>query len=203
MSDRSRDERDATLLRRAKIVATLGPATDDLEVLTQMMRAGLDVVRLNASHGTVEDRRRRLAQVRAAAQQADRCVGVLLDLAGPKIRIECFREGCVQLDEGAPFTLDTALDPRAGTAQAVGVAYENLPKDVAPGDTLLLNDGQIVLDVVRVAGTRIETRVRVGGALSDRKGLNRQGGGISAPALSERDREDIVFAAAEGSYLEV
>ena len=197
MSDRSRDERDATLLRRAKIVATLGPATDDLEVLTQMMRAGLDVVRLNASHGTVDDRRRRLAQVRAAAQQADRCVGVLLDLAGPKIRIECFREGCVQLDEGAPFTLDTALDPRAGTAQAVGVAYKNLPKDVAPGDTLLLNDGQIVLDVVRVAGTRIETRVRVGGALSDRKGLNRQGGGISAPALSERDREDIAFAAAE------
>jgi len=197
VSDRSRDERDATLLRRAKIVATLGPATDDLEVLTQMMRAGLDVVRLNASHGTVDDRRRRLAQVRAAAQQADRCVGVLLDLAGPKIRIECFREGCVQLDEGAPFTLDTALDPRAGTAQAVGVAYENLPKDVAPGDTLLLNDGQIVLDVVRVAGTRIETRVRVGGALSDRKGLNRQGGGISAPALSERDREDIAFAAAE------
>jgi len=197
VSDRSRDERDATLLRRAKIVATLGPATDDLEVLTQMMRAGLDVVRLNASHGTVEDRRRRLAQVRAAAQRADRCVGVLLDLAGPKIRIECFREGCVQLDEGAPFTLDTALDPRAGTAQAVGVAYKNLPKDVAPGDTLLLNDGQIVLDVVRVAGTRIETRVRVGGALSDRKGLNRQGGGISAPALSERDREDIAFAAAE------
>jgi len=197
VSDRSRDERDATLLRRAKIVATLGPATDDLEVLTQMMRAGLDVVRLNASHGTVDDRRRRLAQVRAAAQQADRCVGVLLDLAGPKIRIECFREGCVQLDEGAPFTLDTALDPRAGTAEAVGVAYKNLPKDVAPGDTLLLNDGQIVLDVVRVAGTRIETRVRVGGALSDRKGLNRQGGGISAPALSERDREDIAFAAAE------
>ena len=103
MSDRSREGRDETLLRRAKIVATLGPATDDLEVLTQMMRAGLDVVRLNASHGTVDDRRRRLAQVRAAAQQADRCVGVLLDLAGPKIRIECFREGCVQLDEGAPY----------------------------------------------------------------------------------------------------
>jgi len=185
-------------LRRAKIVATLGPATDDLEVLTQMMHAGLDVVRLNASHGTVQDRRRRLAQVREAAQRADRCIGVLLDLAGPKIRIECFRDGSVQLSEGAPFTLDTALDPRSGSAQAVGVAYKNLPKDVAAGDTLLLNDGQIVLDVVRVAGTRIETRVRVGGTLSDRKGLNRQGGGISAPALSERDREDIVFAAEEG-----
>jgi pyruvate kinase len=163
-----------------------------------MMRAGLDVVRLNASHGTVADRRRRLAQVREAAQRADRCVGVLLDLAGPKIRIECFRDGSVQLSEGAPFTLDTAFDPKGGTAQAVGVAYKNLPQDVAAGDTLLLNDGQIVLDVVAVAGTRIETRVRVGGTLSDRKGLNRQGGGISAPALSERDREDIVFAAEEG-----
>ena len=103
MSDLTSGDRDGTLLRRAKIVATLGPATDDLEVLTQMMRAGLDVVRLNASHGTVADRRRRLAQVREASQRADRCVGVLLDLAGPKIRIECFREGCVQLDEGAPY----------------------------------------------------------------------------------------------------
>ena len=144
------------LRRRAKIVATLGPATDDPQVLTQMMRAGLDVVRLNASHGTVEDRRRRLAQVREAAQRADRCVGVLLDLAGPKIRIECFREGSVQLAEGAPFTLDTALEPKGGTAEAVGVAYKNLPQDVRAGDTLLLNDGQIVLDVVRVAGTAIE-----------------------------------------------
>ncbi|HTL19380.1 MAG TPA: pyruvate kinase [Steroidobacteraceae bacterium] len=190
-------ERAGSMRRRAKIVATLGPATDDPEVLMQMMCAGLDVVRLNASHGTLEDRRRRLAQVRAAAQRADRCIGVLLDLAGPKIRIECFREGSVQLSEGAPFTLDTALDPKGGSAQAVGVAYKNLPKDVAAGDTLLLNDGQIVLDVVRVAGTSIETRVRVGGTLSDRKGVNRQGGGISAPALSERDREDIVFAAEE------
>ncbi|HKD53035.1 MAG TPA: pyruvate kinase [Steroidobacteraceae bacterium] len=197
-------EAPEALLRRAKIVATLGPATDDLEVLTQMMRAGLDVVRLNASHGTADDRRRRLRQVHEAAQRADRCVGVLLDLAGPKIRIECFRDGRVLLNEGAPFTLDTALDPRGGTAEAVGVAYQDLPKDVAPGDTLLLNDGQIVLDVVRVAGTTIDTRVRVGGELSDRKGLNRQGGGISAPPLSERDREDIRFAAEEGiDYLAV
>ena len=198
MGDKRKDGTSGALLRRAKIVATLGPATDDLEVLTQMMRAGLDVVRLNASHGTVADRKRRLAQVREAAQRADRCVGVLLDLAGPKIRIECFRDGRVELSEGAPFTLDTALDPKGGTAQAVGVAYQNLPQDVGAGDTLLLNDGQIVLDVVRVAGTSIETRVRVGGTLSDRKGLNRQGGGISAPALSGRDREDIAFAAEEG-----
>jgi pyruvate kinase len=174
-------------LRRTKIVATAGPATDNLEVLTDMMRAGVDVVRINASHGTVEDRRRHLGLVRAAAQRTDRCIGVLLDLGGPKIRIECFRAGPVQLADGQVFTL-----------------YKDLPKDVAAGDTLLLNDGQIILDVERVGATTIETRVRAGGELSDRKGLNRQGGGISAPAISERDREDIRFAAAEGvDYLAV
>ncbi len=186
------------MLRRTKIVATLGPATDSLEVLTEVIGAGVDVVRLNASHGTVADHRRRLALVREAAHRADRCVGVLLDLGGPKIRIEGFRDGPVELKEGAAFTLDTALDPKAGTAERVGVAYQNLPKDVAAGDTLLLSDGQIVLDVERVGATTIETRVRVGGELSDRKGLNRQGGGISAPAVSARDHEDIRFVAEEG-----
>ena len=192
------EELSGALRRRAKIVATVGPATDDLEVLVQMMRAGVDVVRLNASHGTVADRRRRLELVREAARRADACVGVLLDLGGPKIRIEGFRDGQVQLVEGAPFTLDTELDPKAGTAERVGIAYKELPKDVSAGDTLLLADGQIVLDVVAVGATTVETRVRVGGPLSDRKGLNRQGGGISAPALSERDHEDIRFAAEEG-----
>jgi pyruvate kinase len=186
------------MLRRTKIVATLGPATDDPSVLTEMIHAGLDVVRLNASHGTVEDRRRRLAAARQAAHRADRCVGVLLDLGGPKIRIECFREGQVQLTEGQTFTLDTALEPTGGSVDRVGVAYKDLPRDVAAGDTLLLADGQIVLDVRSVGKTAIETRVRVGGVLSDRKGLNRQGGGISAPAISERDREDIRFVAEEG-----
>ncbi|MDE2050344.1 MAG: pyruvate kinase [Gammaproteobacteria bacterium] len=184
-------------MRRTKIVATVGPATDDIAVLTDMVRAGLDVVRLNASHGTVEDRRRRLGMVREAAHRADKCVGVLLDLGGPKIRIESFRDKKVMLQEGQLFTLDTALDPKAGTAEEVGVAYKGLPKDVGPGDALLIGDGQIVLGVERVSGTRIETRVRVGGELSDRKGLNRQGGGISAPAISEKDREDIRFAAEE------
>jgi pyruvate kinase len=162
-----------------------------------MMRAGLDVVRLNASHGTAADHRRRLGMVREAAQRANKCIGVLLDLGGPKIRIEGFRDKRVMLQEGEAFTLDTALDPKAGTDQEVGVAYKDLPKDVASGDTLLLGDGQIILDVERVSGTRIETRVRAGGELSDRKGLNRQGGGISAPAISEKDREDIRFAAEE------
>jgi len=185
------------MLRRTKIVATVGPATDDIAVLTDMMRAGLDVVRLNASHGTVEDRRRRLGMVREAARRANKCIGVLLDLGGPKIRIESFRDKRVMLQEGQAFTLDTALDPKAGTDREVGVAYKDLPKDVTSGDTLLLGDGQIILDVERVDGTRIETRVRVAGELSDRKGLNRQGGGISAPAISEKDREDIRFAAEE------
>jgi pyruvate kinase len=185
------------MLRRTKIVATVGPATDDLGVMTGMMREGVDVVRLNASHGTVEDRRRRLALVREAARISDRCVGILLDLSGPKIRIEGFREGKVMLKEGQPFMLDTALDPKGGTIEAVGVAYKNLPNDVTAGDVLLLNDGQIVLDVDSVNGEKIHTRVRAGGELSDRKGLNRQGGGISAPALSDRDREDIKFGAQE------
>src|SRR5882672_8471929 len=121
------------MLRRTKIVATVGPATDDINVLTDMMRAGLDVVRLNASHGTVDDRRRRLALVREAAKRADKCIGVLLDLGGPKIRIEGFLDGRVQLVEGAAFTLDTELDPKAGTAATVGVAYKDLPRDVAAG----------------------------------------------------------------------
>ncbi|HXR93425.1 MAG TPA: pyruvate kinase, partial [Steroidobacteraceae bacterium] len=118
------------MLRRTKIVATVGPATDDLATLTSMMRAGVDVVRLNASHGTVEDRRKRLALVREAARNADKCIGVLLDLSGPKIRIEGFRDGKVLLKEGQPFALDMELDPKAGTLDVVGCAYKNLPKDV-------------------------------------------------------------------------
>lgn len=186
------------MLKRTKIVATAGPATDEPGVLLEMMREGLDVVRLNASHGKREDLIRRLTSIREATRIAERPIGVLLDLSGPKIRIEGFRAGPVLLEEGRHFALDTALDPKAGTVEEVGTAYQDLPKDVAKGDTLLLNDGQIVLDVLNVAGTRIDTLVRVGGELSDRKGLNRQGGGISAPALSDRDRDDIRFAAAEG-----
>ncbi len=186
------------MLRRTKIVATVGPATDDVAVLADMMRAGMNVARLNASHGTRDDLRRRLGLVREAAHRAERCVGTLLDLGGPKIRIEGFREGRVHLEEGQRFVLDTELDPKGGTSEAVGVAYKNLPRDVSAGDTLLLADGQIVLDVESVSATRIECRVRVGGELSDRKGLNRQGGGISAPALSEKDKDDIRFAAEEG-----
>ena len=185
-------------LRRTKIVATVGPATDDPHVLEEMLHEGLDVARLNASHGTRDDQRRRLKMLREISQAVDKPVGILLDLRGPKIRIEGFQSGKVMLEEGKSFILDTALDPKAGNLEGVGVAYKNLPKDVTPGDTLLLNDGNIVLSVDSVNPTRIMTRVKVGGELSDRKGLNRQGGGISAPALSDQDRDDVKFAAEAG-----
>jgi pyruvate kinase len=191
-------------LRRTKIVATLGPATDAPEIVAGMVRAGLDVARINFSHGTREAQRRRVETLRQAAHEAGRYIGLLADLAGPKIRIESFRDGPVQLLEGAPFALDTALDPSAGSSVEVGCAYKELPSDVRPGDTLLLNDGQIVLEVEKVCGTRIATVVRSGGELSNRKGLNRQGGGISAPALTEQDLEDIRLVAELGvDYLAV
>jgi pyruvate kinase len=147
-------------LRRTKIVATLGPATDNPEVMAGMVKAGLDVARINFSHGTRESQRKRVEMVRHAAREAGRYIGLLADLAGPKIRIESFRGGAVQLLEGAPFALDTALDAEAGTSEEVGCAYKELPSDVHAGDTLLLNDGQIVLEVEKVAGTRISTVVR-------------------------------------------
>jgi len=185
-------------MRRTKIVATLGPATDELDVLVEMCQAGLDVARLNFSHGTQQDHLRRLELLREATRRTGRYVAILGDLSGPKIRIESFVTGAVQLVEGQPFALDTALDKKAGNEREVGVAYKELVVDVAAGDTLLLNDGLIVLEVLSVQGTRIETRVVAGGELSNRKGVNRKGGGISAPALTDKDREDIVFAAAQG-----
>ena len=190
--------------RRTKIVATLGPATTDPSVIAAMVAAGLDVARINFSHGSRESQRAHVAAVRAAAHAAGRNVGVLADLAGPKIRIESFVEGKVQLAEGAPFALDTMLDANAGTVNEVGCAYQNLPGDVHAGDTLLLNDGQIVLDVERVRGSRIGCVVRVGGELSNRKGVNRQGGGISAPAITDKDLADVQLAVDLGiDYLAV
>ena len=182
-------------LRRTKIVATLGPATDDPAVLAEIVRAGVDVVRLNFSHGAVADHARRAESVREAARQAGRYVGVLGDLQGPKIRIDRFVNGKVQLADGAEFTLDAALDVNAGTERHVGIAYKKLPQDVFPGDVLLLNDGQISLQVLSIDGPRIKTRVLVGGELGNNKGINRQGGGLSAGALTDKDREDIRTAA--------
>ncbi|MFT4045846.1 MAG: pyruvate kinase [Solimonas sp.] len=182
--------------RRTKIVATLGPATDDAAVLKKALAAGIDVVRLNFSHGQADDQRRRVAQVRAAARELGLDVGILADLQGPKIRIESFAGGPVELQEGQRFTLDTALGAQAGDATAVGCAYRELPDDVAAGDVLLLNDGAIALHVDAVAGTRVICTVRVGGVLSNRKGINKQGGGLSAAALTEKDKEDLRTAVA-------
>jgi pyruvate kinase len=191
-------------MRRTKIVTTLGPATDDRGVLAAMVRGGADVVRINFSHGSADEHARRIQGAREAAAAVGREVGVLGDLRGPKIRIERFAGGRVTLREGERFVLDAALGPDAGTAQAVGIAYKELPRDVRTGDTLLLADGQIALDVVGVDGPRIESRVRTGGELSSQAGINRQGGGLSAGALTAQDREQIRVAARLGvDYLAV
>ncbi|MES2490411.1 MAG: pyruvate kinase, partial [Pseudomonadota bacterium] len=182
--------------RRTKIVATLGPATDSPEVLKRLIAAGVDVVRLNFSHGKAEDHQRRAMAVRAVAAELKRDVGILADLQGPKIRIESFADGPVDLQEGQTFTLDTALGTNAGDITVVGCAYEELPQDVAPGDVLLLNDGAITMLVDKIEGTRIVCSVLVGGILSNRKGINKQGGGLSAAALTDKDKEDLRTAVA-------
>jgi len=181
--------------RRTKIVATLGPSTDDPKVLDDMIRAGVDVVRVNFSHGTHEEHFRRAEQVRNRARAHGRQVGVFADLQGPKIRIDRFKDGKIHLEEGARFILDAALDKHEGTKERVGIAYKALVDDVTRGDTLLLDDGAVVLWVEEVKGSEIETRVVVGGDLSNNKGINRQGGGLSAQAITDKDRADIKAAA--------
>lgn len=181
--------------RRTKIVATLGPACDDPKVMDRIIEAGVDVVRVNFSHGTPEEHIERAERVRNRARAHGRQVGVLADLQGPKIRVERFAEGAVTLAEGATFVLDMHFDPNAGTVERVGTAYKQLVDDVQRGDTLLLDDGRIVLWVEDVGPSEVTTRVVQGGQLSDRKGINRQGGGLSAPALTDKDRVDIRTAA--------
>ena len=184
--------------RRTKIVATLGPATDNAAVIEQLILAGTDVFRINFSHGTAVDQAARVTMVREVSGKVGRHIGIMGDLQGPKIRIESFKSHFVQLTEGRPFVLDTAMDPNGGDEQAVGCAYRNLTHDVASGDTLLLDDGLIVLEVERVEGTRIHCLVKQGGKLADHKGLNKQGGGLSAPALTDKDRRDVESAARLG-----
>lgn len=179
--------------RRTKIVATLGPASSDKKTLARMIDAGLDVVRINFSHGTPDEHRKRVELVRALARRAGRAVGVLVDLQGPKIRIGRFRDGKVNLRMGGTFVLDAECE--IGDAHRVGLDYRNLPKDVQPGDTLLLDDGRIVLGVSSVRGLRIHCVVEQGGVLSNNKGINRKGGGLTAPALTDKDMRDIKLAA--------
>jgi pyruvate kinase len=192
------------MLRRTKIVATLGPATDDPKVLDDVICAGVDVVRINLSHGTHAEHMQRAEWVRNRARASGRQVGLLADLQGPKIRIGKFRNGAIQLEVGDLFTLDAALPLDAGDQERVGLTFKQLPNDVSRGDTLLLDDGQIVLWVNEVTGPEVRCKVIVGGKLSSNKGLNKQGGGLSAPALTEKDREDICFAAeVEADYVAV
>ncbi len=190
--------------RRTKILATMGPSTDKPGMLEKVIKAGADVVRLNFSHGDPQEHMGRAAAVRAMAEKLGRHVGVLVDLQGPKIRIDRFADGRIELNEGDKFTLDTAMDPRGGTRECVGVAYKELPNDVSGGDILLLDDGRIVLKVESVAGSKVHCRVETGGPLSDKKGINRQGGGLSAMALTDQDREHIKVAAKlDADYLAI
>ncbi len=192
------------MLRRTKIVATLGPATADPKVLERVIQAGVDVVRINFSHGDLAHHAAVVEQVRQLARDLGRHVGVMADLQGPKIRIDRFINGKVELQEGARFILDAAHPYDAGTEERVGLTFKTLPQDVQRGDTLLLDDGRIVLTVEAVNGPEIQTQVVVGGELSNNKGINRQGGGLSAPALTEKDRADIQVAAAiQADYLAV
>ena len=181
--------------RRTKILATLGPATDPPGVLDELFRAGVNVVRLNFSHGDPSGQAKRAAAVRAAAQRAGAEVGILADLPGPKIRVEKFAEGKVKLKMGDRFDLVANVDAPPGDATQVGVSYLGLPGDVQPGDVLLLDDGLMQLQVVAVEGERIINTVLNDGVLSDRKGLNKQGGGLSLGALTERDKELIAYVA--------
>lgn len=190
--------------RRTKIIATLGPATDKPGMLVSLFERGLDVVRVNLSHGAPEHHRQRVKNARDAAQACGREVAVLADLRGPKIRIESFDDGPVSLEPGDSFTLYARPDAPMGNHAGVGVTYHQLVNDVKPGDTLLLDDGLIAMLVEEVEGTDIRCRVEVGGLLHNRKGLNLQGGGLSVPGLAEHDIPDIKLAAEMGvDYLAV
>jgi len=179
------------MLRRTKILATLGPATDKPGVLEELFAAGVDVVRMNFSHGSAEDHIARANAIRELSKKTGRRVGILADLQGPKIRIARFTNTKVVLEEGQDFALDINFDPTAGDNTQVGITYEPLALEVKPGSRLLLDDGRIVLDVVDVVNMRVNCTVAVGGDLSNNKGINLLGGGLSAAALTEKDKEDI------------
>lgn len=183
------------MLRRTKIVATLGPATDDPKVLESLVVAGVDVVRLNFSHGSFEEQKWRADNIRKFAEKHGKAIGVLVDLQGPKIRTCKFKEGKVNLVEGDSFVLDAELGENDGTNERVGLTYKRLPGDVRPGNVLLLDDGRMVLEVTEVKGHEVHTKVMHTGPLSNNKGINLQGGGLSAPALTDKDKRDIQSAA--------
>ncbi|WJG11089.1 pyruvate kinase [Aliiglaciecola sp. LCG003] len=192
------------MLRRTKILATLGPATNTPEKIEQIIQAGTNVVRMNFSHGTAEDHINRAKIVRAVAKKLGKYIAILGDLQGPKIRVSKFAEGAVHLKVGDKFVLDAEMGKDDGNQTAVGIDYKALPDDVFKDDLLLLDDGRIQLKVTSVEGRKVHTLVSVGGKLSNNKGINRLGGGLSAEALTEKDKEDIKTAALMGvDYLAV
>ena len=189
--------------RSTKIVATLGPASNTPQILEEMIRAGVNVVRLNFSHGTAQDHIDRALMVREAAKRAGREVAIMADLQGPKIRVGKFEQGKVMLESGKPFVLD-ASRTEMGDIHGVGLDYKELPRDVVAGDVLLLNDGLIVLTVDKVQGEQVHTTVKMGGELSNNKGINKKGGGLTAPALTGKDMDDIKTAMSfQADYLAV
>lgn len=181
-------------IRRTKIIATLGPATDNMEVLAEIIQAGVNVVRLNFSHGTKADHQKRIESVRKIAAEQKKVIGILADLQGPKIRVANFKDKAVTLKKNDVFVLDAELDENAGDQTQVGIDYKNLPNDVKPKDILLLDDGRLRLQVESVLSSRIFCRVVVGGVLSNHKGINRLGGGLTAKALTDKDKRDLQFA---------
>ncbi len=181
--------------RRTKIVATLGPATESDQALDALIKAGVDVVRLNFSHGSAEEHQARAEKVRAIGKANNRHLGILADLQGPKIRIERFRDGAIELGNGGKFCLNADCDANDGDQDQVGITYKTLPEEVSKDDILVLDDGRIVLQVKSVKGPKILCSVQVGGALSNNKGINLKGGGLTAAALTEKDKEDIITAA--------
>lgn len=184
-------------MRATKIVATLGPASSSAEVLKQLIDAGVDVVRLNFSHGTAADHQARAKLVREVSKAAGREVAIMADLQGPKIRVGKFENGKIILKAGERFTLDANC--QLGNQACVGLDYKNLPNDVKVGDKLLLNDGLLVIRVDAVDGNCIHTTVELGGELSNNKGINRAGGGLTAPALTDKDKEDLLTAVGLGA----
>jgi len=190
------------MTRSTKIVATLGPACSEPEVLARMISAGVDVVRLNFSHGTAADHVERARLVRTTASALGREIAIMADLQGPKIRVGKFKDGSITLKAGQTFVLDA--DCELGDEDCVGLDYKELPRDVGPGAILLLNDGLIRLAVQSVKGARITTKVELGGTLSNNKGINRLGGGLTAPALTAKDMDDIKAAVKlEADYVAV
>ncbi|EDY46311.1 pyruvate kinase [Streptomyces sp. SPB074] len=185
-------------MRRAKIVCTLGPATDSYDQIKALVEAGMDVARFNLSHGSYAEHEERYHRVREAAEETGRSVGILADLQGPKIRLGRFREGPVLLERGDTFTITTE-DGHLGDRTSCGTTYAGLAADVTSGERVLVDDGKVCLQVTAVEGPRVRTTVLEGGMVSDHKGLNLPGVAVSVPALSEKDIEDLRWALRTGA----